>query len=56
MIFSNSDLGLETRGVFLDIAGAFDAVPHFLLLRKLKSYGVCGKVLDHLEPVCNCQG
>jgi hypothetical protein len=45
MILSNSFLGLETRGVFLDISGAFDAVPHFLLLKKLKLYGVCGKVM-----------
>jgi hypothetical protein len=38
MILENSDNRLNTRAVFLDIAGAFDAVPHHLLLLKLSAY------------------
>ena len=40
MIKSNANLGMETRGVFLDMEGAFDCIPHFLLLHKLKSFGI----------------
>jgi hypothetical protein len=41
MILSNFDSGVVTRGVFLDISGAFDSVPHYLLLKKI-SYGIRG--------------
>ncbi len=49
MLHSNMDNGLETRGVFLDIAGAFDAVPHELLLLKLKGYGITGTLFNLLQ-------
>jgi hypothetical protein len=39
MLKSNINNGMETRGIFLDIEGAFDAIPHFLLIHKLKSFG-----------------
>ena len=31
---------MDTRGVFLDVEGAFDAIPHYLLLHQLRSYGL----------------
>lgn len=36
------------RGIFLDIAGAFDGVPHYLLTRKLAAYGIKGNLLSLL--------
>jgi hypothetical protein len=40
MIKTNITNKSEMRGIFLDIEGAFDAIPHFLLLHKLKSLGI----------------
>jgi hypothetical protein len=40
MLLKNNESKMVTRGVFLDIAGAFDAVPHYLLIRKLHAYGI----------------
>ena len=31
---------------YLDFQKAFDTVPHYRLIEKLKSYGICGTVLD----------
>ena len=45
-IISNSRNGFDTRGIFLDIASAFDRVPHTLLLQKLKAYGINGNLLS----------
>jgi hypothetical protein len=46
--------GMVTRGGFLDIAGAFDSVPHFILLRKLYAYGIRGRVLELIKSyLCN---
>jgi hypothetical protein len=33
MLMKNNESNKVTRGVFFDIAGAFDAVPHYLLLK-----------------------
>jgi hypothetical protein len=49
MLLSNNDSRKVTRGVFLDIAVAFDAVPHYLLLRKLESHGIKGNLLNLLK-------
>jgi hypothetical protein len=38
MLKSNINNGMETIGIFLDIEGAFDAIPHFLLVHKLIWY------------------
>jgi sarcosine oxidase/L-pipecolate oxidase len=46
MIQCNSENRMVTRGVLLDIAGAFDVVPHFLLLKKLECYGIKGAVFN----------
>jgi hypothetical protein len=48
-ILSNNESRKVTRGVFLDISGAFDAVPHYLLLKKLKCHGIQGNVLNLLQ-------
>ena len=38
--------GLEVRAVFCDISKAFDRVWHKGLIRKLKSVGITGKLLE----------
>lgn len=38
-----------TRGVFLDVSGAFDSVPHYLLIDKLWGYGIRGSLLEFLK-------
>jgi hypothetical protein len=49
MLKSNAHNGMETRGIILDIEGAFDAIPHYLLLHKLKSYGIGPKLIEILN-------
>jgi hypothetical protein len=49
MIHLNDEAQMLTRGIFLDVAGAFDAVPHFLLMHKLKSYGIGANLLLLLD-------
>jgi hypothetical protein len=47
---------MRTRSLidFLEIAGTFDSVPHFLPLRKLYAYGIRGRVLELIKSyVCN---
>lgn len=45
-ITSNLNLGRKCIGVFLDLARAFDTVPHAGLLKVLSDYGVRGITLD----------
>ena len=45
----NCNPSLEVRGIFLDSSKAFDKVWHQGLLFKLKSSGICGKLLNLLE-------
>jgi hypothetical protein len=49
MIHSNDEAQMLPRGIFSDVAGDFDAVPHFLLMHKLKSYGIRGNLLFLLD-------
>ena len=37
------------KGIFLDISGAFDTVPHNLLLLKLKAHGINGPLLNLIK-------
>ena len=46
MILSNRDSNLATRGIFLDIEGAFDAIPYHLLIHKLRAYGFGPEVMS----------
>ena len=43
------DLTQDVRGIFLDIAKAFDKVWHEGLLFKLKTYGIKGEFLNFLR-------
>jgi hypothetical protein len=44
---------MVVRVVFLDIAGAFDGVPHYLLIKKLAAYGIRGNLLLLLTNYLN---
>ena len=40
------DKNIQSDIIYLDFAKAFDSVDHQMLLRKLKSYGITGRLLD----------
>ena len=48
-ILSAFDMGLEVRGIFLDISKAFDKVWHDGLIFKLHQNGICGEMIYILE-------
>ena len=48
-ILSAFDMGLEGRGIFLDISQAFDKVWHDGLIFKLHQNGICGEMINVLE-------
>ncbi len=52
-ILLNNEAGKATRGVFLDISGAFDSVPHYLLIKKLQCYGIGGSILQLFSSYLN---
>jgi hypothetical protein len=45
MIEKNWSDKKDTRGIFLAIEGAFDCIPHYLLIHMLKSYGMGNGVI-----------
>ena len=46
---SNLDEGLGIDSVYLDYRKAFDSVPHERLLKKLRAYGIRGKLLEWIR-------
>ena len=48
-ILSSFDIGLEVRGLFLDISKAFDKVWHAGLIYKLRQNGICGDLINILN-------
>ena len=48
-ILSSFDIGLEIRGLFLDISKAFDKVWHAGLIYKLRQNGTCGDLINILN-------
>ena len=48
-IMTNANNGKGTDTVYLDFAKAFDKVDHKLLLKKIHSFGIRGKLLKWLE-------
>ena len=45
-IQSNTEAGLYSCGVFIDLKKAFDKVDHTILLSKLSKYGILGIIND----------
>jgi hypothetical protein len=45
----NLENNYQTDVIYLDLAKAFDSVPHNLLLEKLKKFGIGGKLLKWLQ-------
>ena len=43
------DMGLEVRGIFLNISKAFDKVWHDGPIFKLRQNGICGETINILE-------
>jgi ribonucleases P/MRP protein subunit RPP40 len=43
------DAGIGFDVIYLDYKKAFDTVPHHILLRKLKSFGIGGRLLKWIE-------
>ena len=48
-IYKSFRVGLEVRGIFLDISKAFDKVWHEGLISKLKQSGISGDLLQILS-------
>ena len=48
-VIHSIDNGHGVNIVFLDLAEAFDMVPHQRLLEKLRKHGIAGKVLGVIE-------
>ena len=52
-IGSDLDKNTQTDVVYLDFAKSFDSVDHLILLRKVRSYGVTGSVLNWFRDYLN---
>ena len=48
-ILSTFDIGLEVRGLFLDISKAFGKVGHVGLISKLRKNDICGDMINILN-------
>ena len=49
LIFHSFEKNQLTLGVFIDLPKVFDTVDHSMLLKKLKFYGITGKILHGLK-------
>lgn len=48
-IYRNADNRIQSDVIYLDISKAFDCVPHDLLIKKLKTFGFNGKLLNWIK-------
>ena len=48
-LYENLGNGLDSDTIYLDFSKAFDKVDHALLIKKLKLYGIKGKLLDWIK-------
>ena len=48
-ILSAFDIGLEVRGIFLDISKAFDKAWYYGLVFKLRQNSLCGEMINILK-------
>lgn len=48
-LYDSVDSNMKTLGIFMDLSKTFDLVGHQLLLEKLNSYGLRGKINDLLR-------
>ena len=48
-IHSAVDTGAQVDAVFLDFRKAFDTVPHFRLVKKLRAYGISDQICDWIQ-------
>ena len=49
ILYNNLDKSKPIIGTFLDLAKAFDMVNHYILLQKLKRYGIRGNILQLMK-------
>ena len=45
----NLDIGAQVDVIYTDFAKAFDAVPHYRLLNKLKLYNISDKLIAWIQ-------
>jgi len=50
-ITKSFEKGEFTLGVFIDLSKAFDTVDHEILLKKIESYGINGRMLKLLKII-----
>ena len=46
----NLDIGAQVDVIYTDFAKAFDTVPHYRLLNKLKLYNISDKLIYSMDP------
>jgi hypothetical protein len=46
IVMKNLDRGQKCLGIFIDLCKAFDSVSHSKLIKKLRSFGISGRILE----------